>query len=251
MQLHKDELCLNFAQDAFDELEGVVRRVVHAAPADEVDDGHVAERRFKHAPAAAGLLLRQVRRAQHLARPLKIGHELAPAPGVVPHGDNVGPGAQQLLRLRGQHAQHGGVFAVHNAEIDRQLPAQPRERRLAIFDTGRRDHIADRQNVSFHRRISFPDIVLSLSKKSFRTFRQAEAFPNCKIKFCSMILQFCRCGGGSNAKGHPDGFLSHVPSLRNFQLSVILTICVPPFYYIEKRRKAQPENKPVPVHCSV
>ena len=44
-------------------------------------------------------------------------------------------------------------------------------------------------------------------------------FPNCKIKFCSMILQFCRCGGGSNAKGHPDGFLSHFPSLRNFRLS--------------------------------
>ena len=161
----------------------------------------------KHAPAAAGLLLRQVRRAQHLARPLKIGHELAPAPGVVPHGDDVGPGAQQLLRLRGQHAQHGGVFAVHNAEIDRQLPTQPRERRLAIFDTGGRDHIADRQNVSFHRRISFPDIVLSLSKKSFRTFRQAEAFQNCKIKFCSMILQFCRCGGLFDAKGNPDGFL--------------------------------------------
>ena len=59
-------------------------------------------------------------------------------------------------------------------------------------------------------------------------------FPNCKIKFCSMILQFCRCGGGSNAKGHSDGFLSHFPSLRNFQLSVILTICVPPFLLYRK-----------------
>ena len=44
-------------------------------------------------------------------------------------------------------------------------------------------------------------------------------FPNCKIKFCSMILQFCRCGGLFDAKGHPDGFLSHFPSLRNFRLS--------------------------------
>ena len=49
-----------------------------------------------------------------------------------------------------------------------------------------------------------------------------------------MILQFCRCGGGSNAKGHPDGFPSHFPSLRNFQLSVILTICVPPFLLYRK-----------------
>ena len=33
-----------------------------------------------------------------------------------------------------------------------------------------------------------------------------------------MILQFCRCGGLFDAKGHPDGFLSHFPSLRNFRL---------------------------------
>ena len=33
-----------------------------------------------------------------------------------------------------------------------------------------------------------------------------------------MILQFCRCGGLFDAKGHPDGFLSHFSSLRNFRL---------------------------------
>ena len=38
------------------------------------------------------------------------------------------------------------------------------------------------------------------------------------MNFCSIILQFCRCGGLWNAKGNPDGFLSHFPSLRNFQL---------------------------------
>ena len=32
-------------------------------------------------------------------------------------------------------------------------------------------------------------------------------FQNCKMKFCSIILQFCRCGGLLNAKGNPDGFL--------------------------------------------
>ena len=38
------------------------------------------------------------------------------------------------------------------------------------------------------------------------------------MKFCSIILQFCRCGGLLNAKGNPDGFLSHFSSLRNLRL---------------------------------
>ena len=45
------------------------------------------------------------------------------------------------------------------------------------------------------------------------------SFQNCKMKFCSIILQFCRCGGLLNAKGNPDGFLSHFSSLRNLRLS--------------------------------
>ena len=60
-------------------------------------------------------------------------------------------------------------------------------------------------------------IIISLSKKSLWTFSPS-CFQNCKIEFCSIILQFCRCGGLWNAKGHPDGFLSHYPSLRNFWL---------------------------------
>ena len=43
-------------------------------------------------------------------------------------------------------------------------------------------------------------------------------FQNCKINFCSMILQFRRCGGLFNAKGNPDGFLSHFSFLRNLWL---------------------------------
>ena len=58
---------------------------------------------------------------------------------------------------------------------------------------------------------------LSLSKKSLRDFSPS-CFQNCKMKFCSIIFQFCRCGGLLNAKGNPDGFLSHFSSLRNFRL---------------------------------
>ncbi|MFR4995252.1 MAG: hypothetical protein ACLTCV_11685 [Oscillospiraceae bacterium] len=57
----------------------------------------------------------------------------------------------------------------------------------------------------------------SLSKKSLWAFLTS-CFQNCKIEFCSIILQFCRCGGLFNAKGNPDGFLSHFPSLRDLRL---------------------------------
>ena len=57
-----------------------------------------------------------------------------------------------------------------------------------------------------------------LSKKSLRDFSPS-CFQNCKMKFCSIILQFCRCGGLWNAKGNPDGFLSHFSSLRNLRLA--------------------------------
>ena len=55
-----------------------------------------------------------------------------------------------------------------------------------------------------------------LVKKSLRVFCQA-AFKIAKL-FCSTVLQFCRCGGLLNAKGNPDGFLSHFSSLRNLRL---------------------------------
>ena len=51
---------------------------------------------------------------------------------------------------------------------------------------------------------------LCLSKKSLWTFLTS-CFQNCKINFCSIILQFCRCGGLLNAKGNPDGFTLFFP----------------------------------------
>ena len=69
-----------------------------------------------------------------------------------------------------------------------------------------------------------------MSKKSLWT-PLTSCFQNCKIEFCRIILQFCRCGGLFDAKGNPDGFLSHFSSLRNFWLggfSCSLTGCGPP-----------------------
>ena len=81
---------------------------------------------------------------------------------------------------------------------------------------------------------------LCLSKKSLWTFLTS-CFQNCKINFCSIILQFCRCGGLWNAKGNPDGFLSHFSSLRNFWLGSFLTVCSLVFFsnYTCFRRNAQ------------
>ena len=85
----------------------------------------------------------------------------------------------------------------------------------------RERHAAPLQGVPPISHKNIPDAAasgISLSKKSFQTF-SPNCFQNCKINFCSTILQFCRCGGLWNAKGNPDGFLSHFSSLRNFRLS--------------------------------
>ena len=60
--------------------------------------------------------------------------------------------------------------------------------------------------------------MIQLVKKSLWGFF-AKLLPELQnIILLYLILQFCRCGGLLNAKGHPDGFLSHFSSLRNFQL---------------------------------
>ena len=64
-------------------------------------------------------------------------------------------------------------------------------------------------------------------------------FQNCKMKFCSIILQFCRCGGLLNAKGNPDGFLSHFSSLRNLRLG---SFFASPF---RKNEMYRPESRTV------
>ena len=61
---------------------------------------------------------------------------------------------------------------------------------------------------------------------------------NCKT-FCSTVLQFCRCGGLLNAKGNPDGFLSHFSSLRNLRLG---SFFASPF---RKNEMYRPESRTV------
>ena len=58
--------------------------------------------------------------------------------------------------------------------------------------------------------------TVSLSKSPFGSFAKLPS--KLQNVFCSSVLQFCRCGGLFDAKGHPDGFLSHFSSLRNLRL---------------------------------
>ena len=58
--------------------------------------------------------------------------------------------------------------------------------------------------------------TVSLSKSPFGSFAKLPS--KLQNVFCSSVLQFCRCGGLLNAKGHPDGFLSLFSSLRNLRL---------------------------------
>ena len=59
--------------------------------------------------------------------------------------------------------------------------------------------------------------TVSLSKSPFWPFAKLPS--KLQNVFCSSVLQFCRCGGLFDAKGHPDGFLSHFSSLRNLRLA--------------------------------
>ena len=140
------------------------------------------------------------------------------------------PGTARLPRRFASRNDKSGGFAPLNFCRDhcqlarRSLTAATDAIGVCHFNDSRYKSAVGAPPIS-HKNI--PDAAasgISLSKKSFQTF-SPNCFQNCKIIFCSTILQFCRCGGLWNAKGNPDGFLSHFPSLRNFRLSRFLTVC--------------------------
>ena len=105
-----------------------------------------------------------------------------------------------------------GERAVHQCTCAVELPSARCSGNAAAFPIGAISRFLRKKIPEAQASGSF-----SLSKKSLWAFSPS-CFQNCKIKFCSMILQFCRCGGLWNAKGNPDVFLSHYPSLRDFRL---------------------------------
>ncbi len=76
--------------------------------------------------------------------------------------------------------------------------------------------------------------TVSLSKSPFWPFAKLPS--KLQNVFCSSVLQFCRCGGLLNAKGHPDGFLSLFSSLRNLRLDW--------FFDTQTQKRNVPPGKP-------
>ena len=70
-------------------------------------------------------------------------------------------------------------------------------------------------------------------KNPFGLFRQA-ASSELQNQFWQ-ILQFCRCGGLSNARGHPDGFLFFPPKLSAWQLFDSLGLYKSCFFHYNDR----------------
>ena len=128
----------------------------------------------------------------------------------------VRPCSARLPRRFAPRNDTSGERAVHQCTCAVELPSARCSGNAAAFPIGA---------ISRFLRKKIPEAQasgnFSLSKKSLWAFSPS-CFQNCKINFCSMILQFCRCGGLWNAKGNPDGFLSHFPSLRNFRLGRFL-----------------------------
>ena len=126
------------------------------------------------------------------------------------------PGTARLPRRFAPRNDTSGERAVHQCTCAVELPSARCSGNAAAFPIGA---------ISRFLRKKLPEAQasgnFSLSKKSLWAFSPS-CFQNCKINFCSMILQFCRCGGLWNAKGNPDGFLSHFPSLRDFRLGRFL-----------------------------
>ena len=123
------------------------------------------------------------------------------------------PRPVRSLRRFAPRNDTSGERAVHQCTCAVELPSARCSGNAAAFPIGA---------ISRFLRKKIPEAqasgIFSLSKKSLWAFSPS-CFQNCKINFCSMILQFCRCGGLWNAKGNPDGFLSHFSSLRNLRLS--------------------------------
>ena len=124
----------------------------------------------------------------------------------------VRPCSARLPRRFAPRNDTSGERAVHQCTCAVELPSARCSGNAAAFPIGA---------ISRFLRKKIPEAQasgnFSLSKKSLWAFSPS-CFQNCKIDFCSIILQFCRCGGLFNAKGNPDGFLSHFSSLRNLWL---------------------------------
>ena len=98
--------------------EGVVRPVVHVAPADQVHHQQAqALRPVENAPALPRALRGKVGRTQHVRMLVQIGRDLLLGKRVVAQRDQVRARGKNIIRLPRGDAASSGVFAVDDDEI--------------------------------------------------------------------------------------------------------------------------------------
>ena len=133
--------------EGVEELEGR-HRAVEEQPAEQVDDRdrRAVPRRGDGEPFS-GKAGAEVRGPDHAVGGGEVREDLVAGPRVVPQGNDVGSGSEQAVgELRRDTATVRCVLSVHDAELDRELVAKPRQPTLDRSGSGRAEHIGDEED---------------------------------------------------------------------------------------------------------
>ena len=136
-----------FLDDTFSGGKRIVAGI-HEQPQDDIGDQHEATvRRWKQAAALARRIGGIVGRTQQTGLGVEIGQDLALVESVVAGGDDIRARIEQSLGdIRRNAKTAGGVFAVHDGEIDGKLLAQFRQMILYRLASGPADHVTKKQH---------------------------------------------------------------------------------------------------------
>ena len=137
-----------FGENPLNRFERVVGRFAHEHLALQVDDSDFAAGRIPvDAPAAAGLSLLQVGRAQDAVEPVDFGIEAALVPDVVAAGQHIGALEQFPGAPRGQAGARRRIFGIHDDELTVEFPAQFGDQEPDGFASSLADDVADEQQI--------------------------------------------------------------------------------------------------------
>ena len=157
VKVHEHELhVLVVGENVVHHDEGVVGVGVQREAAQRVHDAELPEGRFVHAEALAGTLGGVICRAQAAGGAGEIILQLRARPGVVAQRDHVRPGGEDLLALRGRHADDVGVLPVDHGKIDAVLLLHGAQRPAEVFQPRLAADVAHREHSDCHGVASFP-----------------------------------------------------------------------------------------------
>ena len=150
MEVHQHRHLFQLFQNAVHFGKGIVGIEIHAAAADQVDYGNGSGIGFENAAATARQLGREIGRPQAAVCIIQPCADLPAVPCVVPEGNDIGAGIEDLLSLTGRHAHHGGILTVDHTEVDPVFPAQAPKLLLQERKTRLSYHVTHCQYTNFH-----------------------------------------------------------------------------------------------------